>query len=1485
VDAAAVLVGGGRVELLAATDEDTPVEFDVLANDQVFGGTITAIDSVSGRVDRLDAGHVRFAPGAPFQDLRPGEERDGLFRYTVTNDEGDATATVRIAVEGRNDAPEASPDSYEAAEDATLDRDAEHGVLGNDTDVEHDALSAVLVSPPSSGRLTLRTDGSLAFEPAGDLRDGESERVTFAYRASDGRSESATTTATILVNGVNDPPVLSDQAFTVGENSPVGTAVGTVAYSDPDDGQHHTLAIDSGNASGTFAIDEQTGAITVADSSALDAERNPSFDLIVSVRDAGGLSDTGRIHVAVADVDESPVAHDDAYVATGNTELAAGGAPPQTGAVRIDGDSVLNNDADPDGKGLSVTPASGRTAAGGHYEVDPAGAFSYIPPAGFTGSDSFPYEVGDGATTVTATVDITVERRIWYIDAGRPLPGDGTSAAPFTSLAAVGGSGTEQPDGPGDTIFLFGTGAYDGSIALESRERLVGQGVDLVVDDHTLVPRSTSLPRIQSTGAPAVTLGADNDLSGFTVRAIGAAGIAGSDFGTMTAALDAVEALGGRALDLHDGTAQADFGWLSSSASPDAALVLDHVGGNLDAASVELVDSGASAIAATDDDAAFSLEGGTIRSAAGGVTASGGGGALDIGAAVSTTGGNSVAVSERAPRSDGGCSVVLRGPIDDSGQGILLEQNDAGARTCFSGPLTLSTGTAPAFVARDGGTLSVTGDANVVTTTTGTGLYLDGVAIAGDGATFRSVSTDGAEYGIRVKSLASGGGRVAVTGTGSPDTGGLIQSASTGVSIEDASGVALGGLRVTRSTGDGVVLTDASDVSIRQSAVEDSGGSGIRGQRVSGLALGANVVVQRSDEDGIELRDVLGTSSVTQATLRDNHGAAQLLVANTSAGAAAPDILRLDSLTIDGSRGNLVDVDAGAGSNLQVLVGSGNGTSSFLRDGADGVHANAHDGGRLNLSVAKVFRQNGTGDAVALQTGGASAGGDSAQLTFDLSDNNSARGGSIVAPGGAGVRLTAAQGGVLRAAVRDNEIEQPGDDGVAIISSGGRVEPQVASNQITTPGCRYPGGFDSRCVKASGANACPAILAADQDIAGVSATASSGGTIEGRIQRNEVTDPLGGGVLAHVSGTASTTLELSGNRVTQTLPCDMLENPILADANGGTLHLTGGGNTLTLTDKARDGLVVDATGGSTATAMLAGDTIEGGRDGVHASAQGSSLSVDLSGLERTGGDRDAVHLHATGSSARLHAHVRDAAEAARGGIDSPARDGIALIGDDGAVVDGVVSGNEITSPGGAGVRVTGRLTEVAVESNHVTGARESAIAIDANGAAAPDTPAAELALDVAGNVVHDAGNPPAVAPTPESPFDPPPPVYDAIAVDSEQPGTAAARGNEVTGTVGARGIAVNGLGEPLSLTVADNRVGTSDAPLTGAGAGIAVTAANVCLGMTGNASFVASGLGYELDAEGPLFGLSDYDGTGVAQWLARHGNTGSAGWSGGLWPC
>jgi len=121
-----------------------------------------------------------------------------------------------------NHAPVATADSYGAIKNSALTVNAASGVLANDKDTDGNTLTAILVSGPSNGKLTLASDGSFVYTPNSNFAGSD----TFKYKASDGTVNSATMKVTIKVtkapaaaNGKGNAPDLSDDQMPIALHS------------------------------------------------------------------------------------------------------------------------------------------------------------------------------------------------------------------------------------------------------------------------------------------------------------------------------------------------------------------------------------------------------------------------------------------------------------------------------------------------------------------------------------------------------------------------------------------------------------------------------------------------------------------------------------------------------------------------------------------------------------------------------------------------------------------------------------------------------------------------------------------------------------------------------------------------------------------------------------------------------------------------------------------------------------------------------------------------------------------------------------------------------------------------------------------------------------------------------------------------------------------------------------------------------------------
>jgi uncharacterized delta-60 repeat protein len=92
--------------------------------------------------------------------------------------------------------PLAHTDSFETKVNTPLTVSAASGVLANDLDPAGQPLTAVVVSPPAHGSVTLNADGSFTYNPATGFVGADS----FTYKANDGQLDGNIATVSLAVN-------------------------------------------------------------------------------------------------------------------------------------------------------------------------------------------------------------------------------------------------------------------------------------------------------------------------------------------------------------------------------------------------------------------------------------------------------------------------------------------------------------------------------------------------------------------------------------------------------------------------------------------------------------------------------------------------------------------------------------------------------------------------------------------------------------------------------------------------------------------------------------------------------------------------------------------------------------------------------------------------------------------------------------------------------------------------------------------------------------------------------------------------------------------------------------------------------------------------------------------------------------------------------------------------------------------------------------
>jgi VCBS repeat-containing protein len=342
------------------------------------------------------------------------------------------TATVNITVNPVNDAPVASDDSATTDEDTS----ASIAVLANDTDVDGDALTPILVSAPTNGAVVLNGDGTFTFTPNANFNGSDS----FTYKVTDGAVESGIATVSITVNAVNDTPVAADDSATTDEDT--GATIAVLANDSDVDGDALTPILVSGPAYGSVVLNAD-GSFTYTPN----ANFNGSDSFTYKVSDGTLESGVATVTITVNPVNDAPVAAND------------NATTDEDNAVII---AVLANDSDVDGNGLSV--ASVTQGAHGSVAINADGTVKYTPNANFNGADSFTYTISDGnGGTATATVVVTVNAvNDAPVAAGDSASVDEDSSVTITVLG-------NDSDVDGDTLAaVLVSGPAHGSVVLNA---------------------------------------------------------------------------------------------------------------------------------------------------------------------------------------------------------------------------------------------------------------------------------------------------------------------------------------------------------------------------------------------------------------------------------------------------------------------------------------------------------------------------------------------------------------------------------------------------------------------------------------------------------------------------------------------------------------------------------------------------------------------------------------------------------------------------------------------------------------------------------------------------------------------------------------------------------------------------------------------------------------------------------------------------------
>lgn len=459
-----VVLTGGTLSALSGTGPSRTATFTPTPNTN--GGTASITVPTGSYTDVAgNNGGAGTTPGLTFDTQAPTVTIGSMDTNPTTTSPIPLTATFAESVTGFT------------ASDVTVS----NGTVGSFVAVSGTTYTFT-VTPTAPGTVTVTIGAGAAQDAAGN-------------------GNTAASPFSIQFSVPNQAPVISPQSFTVTENAPNGTVVGTVvaADPDPDPGQLLSYSITAGNTGGAFSINSGTGQLQVANSIALEYETTPTFMLTVQVSD-GALTRSAIITVNLNDVNEGPIIV---------TQPVAGSAVCAGGTITA---SVSVSGAGPFSyqwyKNNRSTPVANQTTAMlslTGVQVSDAGSYSVVVTS------------AGGSVTSTAFVLSVNPLPVATLLNNAPLSCTATSV----TLTASGGStyrfsnGASQV-GNGSTATVSTAGVY--SVTVVSTSGCTAIASTTVVGDVSVPTATLTNSGPLSCTSNSVTLNATSTATGVTYR-------------------------------------------------------------------------------------------------------------------------------------------------------------------------------------------------------------------------------------------------------------------------------------------------------------------------------------------------------------------------------------------------------------------------------------------------------------------------------------------------------------------------------------------------------------------------------------------------------------------------------------------------------------------------------------------------------------------------------------------------------------------------------------------------------------------------------------------------------------------------------------------------------------------------------------------------------------------------------------------------------
>lgn len=221
-------------------------------------------------------------------DLSTGYSDYGsLGSFTVTGNIAGGVNEERFSV------AENSPDDSEVG---VITPRADHGAGVPGFSIVSGNTGGAFAIDPATGAITVAEHGVLDFEELSPRWDVPARFELFVEITDSLATTTETLRTVITVTDVNETPVFpSPSSLAIAEHLSPGTLITRVSATDPDRGDHVIYSIVGGNSGSAFAIDAQSGALTVA--GGIVYQTTPSYTL--TLRAADSLSPANVVDVSL----------------------------------------------------------------------------------------------------------------------------------------------------------------------------------------------------------------------------------------------------------------------------------------------------------------------------------------------------------------------------------------------------------------------------------------------------------------------------------------------------------------------------------------------------------------------------------------------------------------------------------------------------------------------------------------------------------------------------------------------------------------------------------------------------------------------------------------------------------------------------------------------------------------------------------------------------------------------------------------------------------------------------------------------------------------------------------------------------------------------------------------------------------------------------------------------------------------------------------